>query len=202
MLFQQPTVDVYAQPIIQLITPKKEDKKPEPKLYIIKQGDNLTTIADSYHVTIQRIFDANLDITNPDVIEPSEELRIPEDSETLADRLMPSIIEAKPVVPTPSGFSSSGNTYTPLYCTWYVKDQLSWVQNGWGNASEWKYTSGHKISSTPVVGTVAWAKSYGHVAVVTAIAGGTVTVTEMNYKGLGVISSRQAPISEFEYIYP
>lgn len=103
--------------------------------------------------------------------------------------------------------SSDGtNTYSPGYCTWYVKNQLSWVPNGWGNANRWASNArsqGYTVSTTPVVGSVAQTSggSLGHVAVVVAVNGETVTITEMNQQGRYVISTRTIPTSASRYIY-
>lgn len=107
--------------------------------------------------------------------------------------------------PTRPVRSSSGNTYTYGYCTWYVKNTLGWVPNGLGNANTWASRAsamGYTVSSTPTVGSVAQTSGgpLGHVAVVTAVNGNTVTISEMNYNGWGVVNSRVAPISSFVYI--
>lgn len=101
---------------------------------------------------------------------------------------------------------SSQNTYSYGYCTWYVKSTLSWIPNGWGNANTWASrasSQGYTVSSTPIVGAVAQtsAGGLGHVAVVTSVNGTTVTVSEMNYRGWNVVSTRTTSASEFRYIY-
>lgn len=101
---------------------------------------------------------------------------------------------------------NGSNSYSSGYCTWYVKNTLSWVPNGWGNANRWASNArsqGYTVSTTPVIGSVAQTSggSLGHVAVVTSINDNTVTISEMNYKGKYIISSRTVPISNFIYIY-
>ncbi|GAK31394.1 putative N-acetylmuramoyl-L-alanine amidase [Weissella oryzae SG25] len=88
------------------------------------------------------------------------------------------------------------NTYPYGQCTWYVKSQLSWVGNYWGNASSWAasaVSAGHTVSSVPTAGSVAYFgpgvqgadATYGHVAVVDSVnANGTVNISEANYLGL------------------
>jgi surface antigen len=90
----------------------------------------------------------------------------------------------------------STNTYPYGQCTWYVKSQLSWVGNWWGNAADWTSSAraaGHSVSATPTVGAVAYFapgvqgadSTYGHVAVVDSVnANGTVNISEANYLGL------------------
>jgi len=94
----------------------------------------------------------------------------------------------------PSGWYPYGQ------CTYYVSTQRSVGQ--WNNASEWLWQArrdGWATGSTPQVGAIAWEP--GHVSYVVAVNGGNVTVREMNYKGWGVISTRTAPASSFQYIY-
>jgi len=118
----------------------------------------------------------------------------------------------QPVVTQPSpvrsySYNTAGNTYGYGYCTWYVKNQLSWVPNGLGNANTWFYRAqqmGLSTGTTPRVGAVGTSEAgpLGHVVVVRAVHGdGTITVSEMNYRGWNQISSRTTSASEFRYIY-
>jgi LysM repeat protein len=65
----------------------------------VKEGDCLSTIAASNNTTYQRIFDANPQIVNPDLIYPGEVLVIPSPTEQLNNRVLPdnSIAETTPV---------------------------------------------------------------------------------------------------------
>ncbi|WP_147161019.1 CHAP domain-containing protein, partial [Weissella thailandensis] len=89
---------------------------------------------------------------------------------------------------------TAGNTYPSGQCTWFVKGDLSWVGNHWGNASAWGASAtaaGHTVNSSASVGAVALfapgvggASSYGHVAVVDSVnPDGTITISEANYAG-------------------
>ncbi len=96
--------------------------------------------------------------------------------------------------PASSGGSVSGvrgnNPYPYGQCTWYVYNQTGRGQMG--NAGSWQATS-----STPAVGKLMiWrpgqmgATGAGHVGVVIAVSGGSVTVREMNWNGgPGVVST-------------
>lgn len=100
--------------------------------------------------------------------------------------------------------NTPGNTYSYGYCTHYVKEQLPWVPNGLGNAVEW--INGLSSTANPKVGMVAWqggwvGGGYGHVAVVTAVNGDAVTVSEKNYAGWNIVSTRTVHVSEFTYLY-
>jgi surface antigen len=102
--------------------------------------------------------------------------------------------------------ASQGNTYAYGYCTHFAKEYTGWVPNGWGNANRWASNArsqGYTVSSTPIVGAVAQTSSgrLGHVAVVTGIGDGTVTIIEKNYNGWNVVSSRTVSVNSFVYIY-
>jgi len=46
--------------------------------YTVEHGDNLTKIGAKYGLTWQQVYDANRDIiSNPDLIQPGQELKIP-----------------------------------------------------------------------------------------------------------------------------
>lgn len=100
---------------------------------------------------------------------------------------------------------STVNSYSRGYCTWYVANQRP-IPSGWGNARNWlanARSSGWATGSTPQIGAIAWtgAGSMGHVGLVTGVNGSQITITEMNYAGFGVVSSRVANASSFSYIY-
>jgi LysM repeat protein len=60
----------------------------------IQPGDTLTKIGSDHGTTYVRIFDANADIQNPDVIYPDHTVRIPAADEQLPNRPLP---QAQPV---------------------------------------------------------------------------------------------------------
>lgn len=66
---------------------KKEEKKPEEKYVVVKQGDYLAKIADDNKTTYTRLYDANTQINDPDLIYPGDKLRIPRDEEKLESRI-------------------------------------------------------------------------------------------------------------------
>lgn len=199
-----PTLPILEPPKIEPITLIVKQEQPKEQYYVIQTGDTLTSIAQAHSASVERLWRANSQISHPDILNVNETIKIPSDDEVLPERPMPSTIQGESFQTRTSSNrgSSIGNTYYKGQCVWYIKNIVSWVQNGWGNANQWKYRSGHRVSSVPVVGSVATARSYSHVALVTGIAGSSVQITEMNYRGWNIVSSRQAPISEFEYIYP
>ncbi|NQV00436.1 MAG: LysM peptidoglycan-binding domain-containing protein [Parcubacteria group bacterium] len=88
----------------------------------------------------------------------------------------------------------SANGFPSGYCTWYVatrRGDVTWR----GNAGQWltnAQAQGRATGRVPAVGSImvtneSW---WGHVAVVTGVQGDTVYVSEMNYAGFGIESSR------------
>ncbi|WP_373891645.1 CHAP domain-containing protein [Weissella confusa] len=121
--------------------------------------------------------------------------------------------EAQPAAPSYNADYTAvpGNSYYAGQCAWYVKNQLPWVGNFWGNAAEWANNAtyaGRVVDTNPAVGTfavmmpgVAYASSYGHVAVVTGVNGDMITISEMNAKGEFVVSSRTIPAAGVLFIH-
>lgn len=106
-----------------------------------------------------------------------------------------------------SPFGTYRNNYAWGNCTWYVASRRP-VPSNWGNARTWyprAAAAGWKVGSAPAVGAIAATSAgyFGHVALVEQVSpdGTQVLVSEMNYRGLGIRSSRWAPASSFRYIY-
>lgn len=96
---------------------------------------------------------------------------------------------------TTSVNTSGINGYPYGWCTYYVASRRS-VPSSWGNAGQWlsgAQSSGYSTGSSPSSGAIvvtgeSW---YGHVAVVESVnSDGSINVSEMNYSGWGVVSSR------------
>lgn len=70
---------------------KKDDKPsaPAPVIVTVEKGDTLSSIAEHHNTTYGRLFRANDVVTDPNVINPGQQLRIPEPSENLPDRALP-----------------------------------------------------------------------------------------------------------------
>lgn len=71
------------------------ETKPNEVLVEVVKGDSLSKIAKAHDTTYERIFYANDSIADPNVILPGQKIRIPEASEKLTARPLPS---PKPVV--------------------------------------------------------------------------------------------------------
>lgn len=71
---------------------KPETEKPAapaPKIVVVQQGEYLEKIASANQSTSLRIYYANTAISNPDLIFPNQQLRIPEPTENLTPREVP-----------------------------------------------------------------------------------------------------------------
>lgn len=118
-------------------------------------------------------------------------------------------ILSKPMASRYSVSVQKGPHYFPYgYCTYYVsqKRTVTWS----GNAGTWltgAKGAGLATGNMPQAGAIMVTSEggrAGHVAYVEAVLGGQITVSEMNYKGYGIVSSRTiASSSRFikGYIY-
>lgn len=66
-----------------------EAAEPAPVIITVGKGDSLSKIAAAHNTTWVRLFDANESITDPNVINPGQEIRIPRDDETFTSRPLP-----------------------------------------------------------------------------------------------------------------
>jgi surface antigen len=107
--------------------------------------------------------------------------------------------------------TSGPNHFSYGYCTWYVANRryVPWFGNAaewWPNARAYGYAEGQ----TPAVGAIMVTQESGpgHVAYVESVNGSSFTVSEMNYAGWNVVSSRtitpgsRVPILGFIYGHP
>ena len=88
---------------------------------------------------------------------------------------------------------SGPNHFSFGYCTWYVANRryVPWFGDAaqwWPNARAYGYAEGQ----TPAVGAimVTQESAPGHVAYVESVNGSSFTVSEMNFVGWNVVSSR------------
>ncbi|WP_297622528.1 CHAP domain-containing protein [Nocardioides sp.] len=76
----------------------------------------------------------------------------------------------------------------------------------WGNAGNWDDVArrlGYRVDSVPAIGAVAQSDDgrVGHVAWVSAIGPGTVTIEEYNHATPGGYGSRTVPVGDFRYLH-
>ena len=170
----------------------------------IKQGDTLEKIATDHKTTYVRIFNANEQLTSPDLINAGDKVRIPSDDEQLPDRYaqvaaaQATAAAATPVVAqtattyTTRNYSSApvnSNSYyvgNGMWCTDWVQSKRADVPI-YGNAGyNWvsaAQAQGKATGTTAQAGAVA--VTNGHVAYVESVnSDGSYVVSEMgwNYK--------------------
>ena len=190
--------------------PKTEPPKaPEPVVYLVVAGDNLSKIGSAYNVEWQRLWAKNTQLTNPDLIHVGDKITIPEPSEQL-EREIPAQVQLPAVTPgvAPRASYDGGNSYDYGYCTWYVKNRRgASLPNGLGNANTWYSRAagnGMAVGSTPKPGAVGTTTrgALGHVVYVESVnADGSINISEMNAPTWGAVTYRTAAASEFVYIY-
>ena len=181
--------------------------------YTVQAGATLSTIASATELTTEEIASAN-NISDANFIVIGQEINLTKEvaEEVVSEAPVAQEVQ-QPAAPSYSADYTAvpGNSYYAGQCTWYVKNQLPWVGNFWGNAAEWANNAtyaGRVVDTNPAVGTVAvmmpgvaYASSYGHVAVVTGVNGDMITISEMNAKGEFVVSSRTIPAAGVLFIH-
>jgi LysM repeat protein len=102
------TIVLGSSPTVANAAPKQEIKKEvAAKMVTIAPGDSLTKIATEKESTVQRLYDANEKIENPNLIFPGEELRVPTKDEKLTTRPMPADAVVEPVAVAASATTRS-----------------------------------------------------------------------------------------------
>lgn len=69
----------------------EEQAKPnnQPTIVTVNSGDTLTKIAEAHGTTYMRIYFANTNIADPNIINPGQQVRIPAPEEQLVERPLP-----------------------------------------------------------------------------------------------------------------
>lgn len=84
-------------------TPAKPAPAPAPKMVVVQPGEYLEKIAGDNQTTSLRLFYANTGVSNPDLIFPNQQLRVPTAEEALAPREVP----VNQSIPTPTPVAST-----------------------------------------------------------------------------------------------
>ena len=99
-----------AAPAVKTAAVKVNQASKEQKFIIVNEGDTLDAIATQNGTTYVRIFDANPDIQDPNVINPGDKVRIPDADEQLPDRALPEVTapvaQAAPITSSPTTYSA------------------------------------------------------------------------------------------------
>lgn len=176
--------------------------------HIVKSGESLDKIAKDYKADKDKIIAFN-DLPANGEIEKGQTIIIPDGEKDLPTYASDTSTFARRNYATPSGGSpqvsgwrklegkaGTGHRFPYGYCTWYVS-QRRYVPWG-GHAGTWLYSAkarGYKTGKKPKSGAIMVTtedRYYGHVALVEKVhSDGTITVSEMNYKGWGIKNSRR-----------
>ncbi len=192
-----------------------DDIKPGDTIFIlpisglkhtVDSGDTIDDIAEEYEVDAQEIIAYNELPANGELKE-GDEIIIPGAQKDIPEPEPDPIFALRDYVATGTGSTNlgssiiggstarvAGNSFPYGYCTYYVANRrtVTWR----GNAGAWLYNAkaqGYATGKKPKVGAIVVTTEdarYGHVAYVEAVGSDTITVSEMNYKGWGVINQR------------
>ncbi len=124
--------------------PAPEPETAQPVMVTVQPGDYLAKIAEENETTYVRIFDANEQIQNPDVINPGQELRIPAADEQLASRVAAAPVPVAVVTQSyqPHAYSAPAAAPAAPVASGSVWDQLAQCEAG-GN---WQINTGNGYS--------------------------------------------------------
>ncbi len=166
----------------------------------VSEGETLQGIVDKYEADINKIIEYN-ELEDGKIC-VGQCLMVP-DGKMYEVEPEPEPESSNTSLASSSGSTSTGYSYPRAsygtsrfpygYCTWYVASRRN---VGWmGNAGDWLYnarSAGYSTGYSPSAGSimVTAESGWGHVAYVESIGNGTVTVSEMNYAGWGVVNSR------------
>ena len=173
----------------------------------IKKKDTVKSLAKLYKTSEKKIINFN-DLPADGDLKTGDEIVIPDGKQESKPRYINSQATtyagatgtAGNSVSTQASGTLSKKTYKyPAHrfpygwCTWYVasRKHVPWG----GNAGTWLYHAkayGAKTGKSAKVGAIVVTREsrYGHVAVVEKVKGGSITVSEMNYRGWGKVSKR------------
>lgn len=140
------TLVMLAAPVPQAhaATEKSQTEKKSASV-TVKSGDTLDKIAQAHDTTYQRLFNANTDISDPNIIFPGQKIRIPSKDEKLPERLPAAVtvivsegvsIAHTPAQQTKSQTPTKPATTTPSGSVW---EQLAQCESG-GN---WSINTGN-----------------------------------------------------------
>ncbi len=189
-------------------------------LYTVKSGDTVASIASTFKTTADGIKAYN--DTEVKGLVPGSRIIVPNGIKPADPVSSYSSSSSSYSSPSTSfafgsgGAEFSGNKYAYGYCTYYAYNKRAAagrpVGSNWGNATTWAalaMASGFSVDNSPRAGDVfqtsgGWG-GYGHVGYVEKVNGdGSILVSEMNYAGWNVVSSRtlsRGEASSYNFIH-
>ncbi len=173
--------------------------------HTVKSGDTIESVAKKYNAKVSEIIafndlPANGELKEGDkIVIPDGSIDEPQVSTRVASGTTGAGTTGTTTTQTPTRqfnkqyYSSSAHQFPWGWCTWYVASRrhVPWG----GNAGTWLYHAkafGASTGRVPRPGAimVSGESGYGHVAIVESVKGEMMTISEMNYRGFGVVSKR------------
>jgi LysM repeat protein len=107
-------------------------QKAKPHTVTVKSGDILSKLASAYGTTMLRLFYANPQIKNPDLIYPSQKLRVPGATDKLTPRVLPGEVAASEPASAPANAPSQqvSTAPAPAIANGSVWDRLANCESG------------------------------------------------------------------------
>ncbi len=100
VVFAVGSPQVYAE--TQTEQEQQSEQSSEKKYITVRSGDSLSKIAKREKTTYQRLYYANKQVKNPDLIYPGDELRVPNDNEELKERPLETVVKQVQQSATPA----------------------------------------------------------------------------------------------------
>ncbi|GEM_PF-889068 len=131
---------------------------PAPTVVTIKSGDTLGSIAATNGTTVQRLYDANPSISNPNVIDTGEQVTVPTSGAQLVDRAMPTVTPAATrtttvrtaTVPTTTAVTQPATVHTTAAPAAAVAPAVTHTATtGIPNSAAKAYIYAHESSNNP-----------------------------------------------------
>lgn len=181
---------------------------------VLVKTDSETTIPDiarKFKCSEERIISYN-GLDGADSVEPGQFIMCPDGVVTASERAIATEATTRSIgvkytsIPDLPGVI---NSFVKGNCTWYVAKKMKITFKG--NANQWLRNApaaGYQTGKVPMAGSAvvtSLSGKYGHVAYVESVdaESGTISISEMNYSGLGVITNRTLSIDEVVgFIYP
>lgn len=192
-------------------------------VYTVAAGDTVAALADKYKVSAERIVLYN-DLATGE--EPAAGVRLVLPNGDLPETERPGYVAPAPrpvysyggnsgdVLSSSYGYARvyAGNRYALGNCTWYAYERRAAmgrpIASLWGNATSWAASAraaGFLVNKTPAPGAIfQYGGGYGHVGIVESVDSEYLYVTDMNYAGYNVVTSRKIPLSStahYNYIH-
>ena len=177
-------------------------------VYTVKDGDTAQSLAEKYKTSAERVVLYN-DIDDGAKLSTGSRIVLP--GGELPENERPGYVASRSRSTTSGSqnwlTASVGNRYAAGNCTWYAYERR--LQLGrpigsfWGHAKAWSASAraaGLVVNNVPAPGAIiqnTWGGfGYGHVGIVERVDGQNIYVSDMNYKGYNIISSRIVPLAE------